>query len=146
MFAAMRNGCDCRRLLVLALATLGCGDTAPPAVQPKTGDSGKTVELVIDFGEGEKKSYQVQWEPDLTVLAAMQRAAKTSGLEFRHRHTGEMAFLDAIGSTKNEAAKSGARSWIYHVNGEEAKVGFGARQLEAGDVVLWRFQKSKYNP
>jgi hypothetical protein len=130
-------------LVALCFAMLGCRETAPPAVEPKTGDPAKAIELVIDLGEGAKKSYHVQWEPDLTVLAAMERAAKTSGLEFRHRHSGEMAFLDAIGSTRNETARNG-RSWIYHVNGEQADVGFGARKLKPGDVVLWRFQT--YNP
>jgi hypothetical protein len=127
------------------LAALGCGDAKPPAAPPTNADLTKTVELVIDTGEGAKNSYRVAWAPKLTVLAAMQQAAKSAKLEFQHRHTGEMAFLDAIGATKNETGP-GARSWIYHVNGEEADVGFGARELAPGDVVLWRFQKSKYNP
>jgi hypothetical protein len=129
----------------LLLAVLGCGDGKQPAASPTKPDPGKTVELVVDFGEGAKKSYRVAWAPKLTVLSAMQQAAKSAELEFQHRHSGEMAFLDSIGATKNETGP-GARSWIYHVNGEEADVGFGARELTPGDVVLWRFQKSKYNP
>ena len=129
----------------LLLAALGCGDAKQPATPPTNADPAKTVELVVDFGAGAKKSYRVAWAPNLTVLAAMQQAAERGELEFQHRHTGEMAFLDAIGATKNETGP-GARSWIYHVNGEEADVGFGARELTPGDVVLWRFQKSKYNP
>jgi hypothetical protein len=135
-----------RVFCLLIVASLGCGDARRPAASPgDDSDSAKTVDLLVDDGDGDKKSYRVVWTPNLTVLAAMRHAAELGDLEFRHRHSGEMAFLDAIGATKNETGPGG-RSWIYHVNGEEADVGFGARELAPGDVVLWRFQKSKYNP
>jgi hypothetical protein len=129
----------------LLLATIGCGDATPPPEAPSDAIAAKTVKLVVDFGDGAKKSYRVAWTPKLTVLTAMQRAQQSEKLDFQYRHSGEMAFLDAIGSTRNEAGPGG-RSWIYHVNGEEGDVGFGARELAPGDVVLWRLQKSKYNP
>ena len=129
----------------LLVAALGCGQAPAPPPSAEDADAKKSVELIIDFGDATKKSYRVPWSPKLTVLAAMERAAKTSEFEFQHRHRGEMAFLDAIGATRNETGRS-ARVWIYHVNGQEADVGFGARELAPGDVVLWRFQKSQYNP
>jgi hypothetical protein len=129
--------------LVAAIFALGCGEAVQPTTAPNASSLQSPVQLVIDLGDEGKKAYAVAWEPELTVLSAMERAAKSSGLVFEHRHSGEMAFLDAIGSTRNEAGRDG-RNWIYHVNGEQADVGFGSRKLKAGDVVVWRFQK--YNP
>src|SRR5688572_29102731 len=93
----------------LLLAAIGCGESPPPAAATSEPDPAKSVELVVHFGDGAKKSYRVAWAPKLTVLAAMQRAKESGELDFQHRHTGEMAFLDAIGSTKNETGP-GARS------------------------------------
>jgi hypothetical protein len=135
----------CNAIYLLVVAVSGCGETSPPAASPGDSGAAQTVELVVDDGDGGKKAYRVDWSPKLTVLAAMQRAQQSEKLDFQYRHSGEMAFLDAIGATKNEPGPGG-RSWIYHVNGEEADVGFGARELAPGDVVLWRLQKSKYNP
>jgi hypothetical protein len=35
-------------------------------------------------------------------------------------------------------------SWIYYVNGVEAKVGVSNYKINPGDVVSWKYEKSDY--
>ena len=72
----------------------------------------------IDFGDGFQKQYStIPWKVNMTVLGVLEAAAKhPRPIRFRHRSSGETAFLEQIDDLKNEGGDG--RNWIYRVNGK----------------------------
>jgi len=112
------------------------GQSWTPTPRP-TGD---TVSLAIEYGNGASKRFKaLSWQRGMTVHELLIAAT-----EFRPpisaavKGTGEMAFVTSIDGLENAGADGG--NWIYQVNGEKATVGMGARKLEPGDDVLWKFE------
>lgn len=100
----------------------------------------KTVKLTIDYGDGVQKVFAaLPWKEKLTVLAALEAAAKhPRGIKLAHQGTGERILITAIDDLKNEGR---GRNWLYEVNGKLADKSAGVYELSAGDAVLWRFAK-----
>ncbi len=61
-------------------------------------------------------------------------------MKFQERGSGATAFLTQLDDLKNEGS---GRNWIYRVNGQIADRSFAVYRLEAGDTVLWKFEKSR---
>jgi uncharacterized protein DUF4430 len=102
----------------------------------------KTVKLTIDYGDGVQKVFAaLPWKEKLTVLAALEAAAKhPRGIKLAHQGTGERILITAIDDLKNEGR---GRNWLYEVNGKLADRSAGVFELAAGDAVLWRFAKNQ---
>ena len=100
----------------------------------------KLVSLTIDFGDGFQKRFtSLKWHEKMTVLDAMKLAADhPRGIRFEHRGSKATGFLTSIDGVKNEGR---GRNWIYRVNGKLGDRSFAARNLVAGDAVLWKFGK-----
>ena len=99
----------------------------------------KTVQLIIDYGDGVKKHFhQLKWQDKMTVQEVTQAASKhPRGIQIKHRGRKATAFLSQIDDLAN---KPGGRSWVYRVNGKLADRSFGVYAVSAGDVVTWSFQ------
>lgn len=95
------------------------------------------VSLTVAYGDGvEKKFTALPWKEGLTVLDALNAAAKHSrGIKVDRRGNGEFAFVTAIDELKND----GGKNWIYLVNDKAADKSCGIYPLKAGDAVLWKF-------
>lgn len=106
-----------------------------------------TIKLVIDYGDGVEVHYRaLAHKPNMTVLDALTAAqAHKHGLTFKHRGSGSFAMLTKLNDVENEGGGTKAKNWLYQVNGKDADVSFGSRQLQAGDVVLWKFDVLQYN-
>jgi hypothetical protein len=113
-----------------------------PSVFATAQETAKSVRLVIDYGDGAEKHFTaLAWREGITVLDAMKAAQDhPRGIQFQFRGAGATAFLTQIDDLKNEGS---GRNWIYRVNGEFAERSFAAAKLEAGDAVLWKFEKSR---
>ena len=102
------------------------------------------ITLALDDGQGTATDFEiiVPYQPKMNVLEAMQLAATAEPVwQFAFDNVGSDAFLTRIGGLKND--KRSRRYWRYEVNGERANVSFGARRLEPGDHVLWKFAPSE---
>jgi hypothetical protein len=122
--------------LVLWLASLAAADTfVTPFV---LGDEpAKTVRLTIDYGDGVQKVIALEWKDKLTVLAALEAAARhPRGIKFAHRGTGASAFVTAIDDLTNEGR---GRNWTYTVNGKRADKSCGVWMVAADDAIVWRY-------
>lgn len=99
------------------------------------------VRLVIDYGDGVQKHFnELPWRDGLTVLSATQLAEKHShGIGVRVRSSGSTAFLLQIDDVANEGG--GGKNWVFRVNGKLGDRSCGIAKVEAGDTILWRFQK-----
>jgi hypothetical protein len=92
------------------------------------------VSLAIDFGNGQRRDFEIPWHEGLTVADAIQAAP---GLKSAKRGSGNGAFLTAIGDIANQGADG--NNWTYEVNGQTADRSFAIYELLPGDRVLWKF-------
>src|SRR5262245_38008948 len=100
-----------------------------------------TVGLVIDYGDGVIKTISdLPWSKGQTVLGLMNAAkARPHGITFRADGSGGSAFLTQIDDLANEGGGAGKKNWQLWINTTYADRGFGVYELQAGDVVFWRF-------
>ena len=130
-------------LVVWSVLVLAAGGNTSMGAEP----TAKTVRLVVDFGDGVEVHFtSLAWRPGMTVLDALDAAkAHRRGVSFTSRGSGRSAMITAIGGAKNQGGGADSKNWIYYVNDKQAEVGAGARPLEAGDAVLWKYQVYDYN-
>jgi hypothetical protein len=98
------------------------------------------VKLVVDYDDGVQKHFtQIPWRKEMTVLHVLEAAQKhPRGIQFKYRGRDATAFLTKIDDVENEGR---GRNWIYRVNGKLGVRSFAVHRLEAGETVLWRFEK-----
>jgi len=120
------------RLLLAALLSLA---SSAIAAEPMA------VSLSVDYGDGSEKRFTaLAWTDGMTVLDALQAAAKhPRGITFKHRSSGATAFVSQIDDVAN--AGGAAKNWRFHVNGKLADQSCGVFTLKAGEAVLWKFEK-----
>jgi len=126
-----------RRRAVVALLTMllllgACADSFAQTA---------TVRLVIDYGDGVTKTItDLPWSKGQTVLDVMN-AAKTHphGITFNASGSGASAFLTQIDDVVNQGGGAGKKNWQFWVNAAYADRSFGAYEVQASDVVFWRF-------
>ena len=127
-----------RRGFVIAAVLLAFA--AAWAVEPAAGQNpAPTVTLTVDYGDGVTKSISnLAWTKGNTVLDAMKEAtARPRGISFSFTGTGDAAVLTKIDDVPNEGP--GKRNWQFWVNGAYGDRSFAVFELQAQDVVVWRF-------
>jgi len=109
--------------------------TAPPA------ETGETVAIEIDFGNGARREYAaLPYRDGMTVGDAMRLASDFGpGLPFTHQGEGELSFLTSLDGVTNQGP--GGRFWLYQVDGERADVSYEVQPLTVGQRVLWQFKE-----
>jgi len=135
--AALR-GFDRRDALAASLLVLAFAWTSPPAAGE---DTAQTVRLVVDYGDGATKTVNnLAWAKGSTVLDAMKAAtARPHGISFSYTGSDAAAVLTRIDDVQNEGGGAGKRNWQYWVNDAYGDRSFAIFELQAQDVVLWRF-------
>lgn len=121
-----------------ALLVLGVAWT----VQPAIGENAlPTIRLTVDYGDGITKIISnLAWAKGDTVLDAMKTAtARPHGISFSYTGTGAAAMLTRIDDVQNEGGGTGKKNWQYWVDDAYGDRSFAAFELQAQDVVVWRF-------
>jgi len=127
--------------LLLALWTLPVLAADPPQqASKKDSTESKTVQLIVDYGDGVKKHFhRIKWQDKMTVQAVTLAAAKhPRGIQVKQRGKKATAFLSQIDDLANSAR---GRSWVYRVNGKLADRSFGVYAVSSGDVITWSYQE-----
>jgi hypothetical protein len=103
--------------------------------------STKTVELVIDYGDGVQKRFtDIGWKESMTVLDALRAAQQHShGISFAAHGSGETAIVSKIDDETNQGGATGAKNWIFRINGHLGDESCGIAEVRPGDTVLWKF-------
>jgi hypothetical protein len=102
---------------------------------------GTSVRLVIDYGDGTIKTItNLAWSKGNTVLDAMNAAkAHPHGIAFGYSGSGASAMLTRIDDVASEGGGAARKNWQYWVNTTYGDRSFAAFELQAQDVVFWRF-------
>jgi hypothetical protein len=126
-----------RRTFLISILAIMAGFTAVAHGQAAP----QTVTLIIDFGDGVKKSFsQIPWTKGMTVLDAMNLAKPMhGGFDFKSHGSGATTFLDSIDDAKNQGGGANNRNWQYWVNAQYAQQGFGVQTLDPLDIVYWKY-------
>jgi hypothetical protein len=116
--------------MLLAIAALGDWAHAQTA----------TVRLVVDYGDGVIKTITgLPWAKGSTVLDVMNAAKdRPHGITFSYTGSGASAFLTRIDDVANEGGGA-KKNWQLWVNTTYADRSFGVYEVQALDVVFWRF-------
>lgn len=111
--------------------------SAPPT--SAVGAAGKTVSLVIQFGNGREQAFDsIAWRAGMTVDDLLTAAShQPARLKYQTTGDGAMRFLTSIDEVANDPA--GGRGWTYRVNSVPADRSFAIYELRPGDRVLWTF-------
>jgi len=127
-----------RRVALLAAALFVLLGASHAAVGQETDQS---VRLIVDYGDGTAKTVSaLAWAKGNTVLDAMKAAtARPHGISFSYTGSGDSAVLTKIDDVQNEGGGAGKKNWRYLVNATYGDRSFAAFELQAGDIVVWRF-------
>jgi hypothetical protein len=125
----------------MSLLISGCYETTE-TVDPDVRISNSIgVTLEIDFdGQRENITFHQQMDAGSSVvdlMEACQNSNTSETFEFKHRGSGESAFVYSISGVENEMA-AGA-NWLVYINEKMADQGAGLIELSDGDVVKWKF-------
>jgi Domain of unknown function (DUF4430) len=129
---------DRRAALAAALLVLAFAWASPPAAGQ---DTAQTVRLVVDYGDGATKTVNnLAWAKGSTVLDAMKAAtARPHGISFSYTGSDAAAVLTRIDDVQNEGGGAGKKNWQYWVNDAYGDRSFAIFELQAQDVVVWRY-------
>jgi hypothetical protein len=111
------------------------------ATHDRTAAQPATVRLVIDYGDGVIKTMTgLPWSKGNTVLDVMNTAkVHPHGITFSYTGSGGSSFLTKIDDVANEGGGAGKKNWQLWVNTMYADRSFGAYEVQAFDVVFWRY-------
>ena len=131
--------CD-RKTRRMAAALLATMLLSVAAASHWTGAQSATIRLVVDYGDGAIKTVPgLPWSKGSTVLDVMNAAkARPHGITFSYTGSGGSSFLTQIDDVRNEAG-TGKKNWQLWVNTTYADHSFGVYEVQAFDVVYWRF-------
>ncbi len=101
----------------------------------------KEVVLVIDDGEKEQKSFNAEFNKGITAFDLLKNKAEESNLNLKTKTYDIGIFIEAIGDKENG---QDGKYWLYYVNGELAQVAADKKELNPGDKVEFKFEKSPF--
>ena len=80
----------------------------------------RTVELVIDYGDGVQKHFdEIAWKESMTVLDVLQAGSRHShGITFTSHGTGESLLISKLDDLANQGRTTSDKNWIFRVNGQ----------------------------
>lgn len=132
-----RPGQMSRRATILVAALL----LAAPQLSIPATAADNTVKLIVDYGDGAAKTISdLGWAKGNTVLDALKEATtRPHGISFSFTGSGDSAMLTKIDDLQNQGGGTGKKNWQYWVNGTFGDRSFATFELQAQDVVVWRF-------
>lgn len=111
------------------------------ATHDRTAAQAATVRLIIDYGDGVIKTMtDLPWSKGNTVLDVMNAAkGHPHGITFSYTGSGGSSFLSRIDDVANEGGGAAKKNWQLWINTTYADRGFGSYEVQAFDVVFWRY-------
>ena len=101
----------------------------------------RDVVLAIDNGQEPARTFQVKFEEGMTAFDVLKNKAEEIGLALKTKTYNIGVMVQAIGD--KEGSQDG-KYWLYYVNGEMPMVSADKKELNPGDQVEFKFEKSPY--
>ena len=101
----------------------------------------QTASIMLDYGDGTVKTYEVEFLPELTLFESMKTLSVREGFEFKYQPPGQYGILiDQIGPM---AGGTDGKYWLWYENNRMGQVASDAYKLQNGDVIEWKFVNLK---
>lgn len=128
-------------LAVLSLVTFkNYNSVSPSKVQENQQiDTEAKVNLVIDFGNTEVKSFETTVNNDSTAFSALKDVAEKEDIVLETIEYDFGVFVKKVGTFESSAEKS----WIYYVNGASGQIAADQQKIKSGDKVEWKYEVPK---
>jgi hypothetical protein len=144
---AAAGGCDRHADIAAAGPDAAATESPVPPPHPtgKTASSARTVELVIDYGDGAEKRFgRIPWHEGLTALDALAAAKnRPHGVTFVARGSGPTAFVTQVDDLQNQGGEANSKNWTFHINDRLVDKSCGLADVRPGDIILWKFGASE---
>lgn len=104
-----------------------------------------TVNLMLDYGDGDVKSFNGILLPfNASVFDLLKKAATDNNFNLEYKdYGGDLGVLvQAIGSKAGNAKTN--MFWEYWVNDTHADIGASGYKLKNGDIVEWKYLKNTF--
>jgi len=97
---------------------------------------------IIDFGNGNVKSYQIIPSESLTVFSSLEELAKRENLKIEFTiYEGMGVLVENIDGVRNGTDN---KYWQYWLNGELPMIAADKKEIKEGDRVEWKFAPSLF--
>lgn len=101
----------------------------------------KTVSIVFQQN-GQDYEYTATIDDKSTIYQLTEMAAQDKKLDFGFKDYGELGIMiTRIGTQTNGEDQ---KYWQYYINGQLAQIGASAYVPNAGDKIVWKFEKSTF--
>lgn len=110
---------------------------AQPPVEPQAEKTIGRVTVAILPGNGEADSFEFDFEEGQTAYSLLKKLESEGKIQITEKEYDFGTFVESINGLEN----SDEMAWIYFVNDKSGNVGADQYQLEAGDLVDWRYIK-----
>ena len=90
-------------------------------------------------------TYNLQFYPGTNLLQAMRQLTAMSEQTFTFsgkEYPSLGFFIEEINGKKNDPTND--TYWLYYINGQLANIGISNYQIKQGDIIEWKYVKSKF--
>lgn len=102
----------------------------------------ENVVYIINFGNGNVKSYRVVPDKDSTVFSLLNKLSKEENFPVNSTFYKDMGILvESIDGIQNGTDN---KYWQYWVNGDLPMVAADKKEVKANDKIEWRFAPSNF--
>ena len=105
---------------------------APPITTPS---EPKSILFVLDYGENNITTYNLEINEDATVFSLLENITDKENISLETKQYDFGVFIESIGGKKS----SSDAAWIYFVNGESGQIAADQQKINPGDVVEWKY-------
>jgi hypothetical protein len=103
--------------------------------------SQKEATLVVDYGEGEPKTIEIDFEEGMTAFDVLEKGTGELDLGLKTKTYDMGIFIEAIGEKENGQDN---KYWLYYVNEEMPQVAADKKEIKTGDKVEFKFESSPF--
>jgi hypothetical protein len=95
----------------------------------------QSVLLVIDYGEGNVSSYNLEVENEITAFDLLKNTTDKENIPLETQQYDFGVFVKSVNGLESTAEKA----WIYFVNNESGTIAADQQKVNPGDVVEWKY-------
>jgi len=99
------------------------------------------VSLIIDYGENTPLVVNSEFEEGMTAFSLLKEKVGELNLNLETKTYDMGVFIETIGDKKNGQDE---KYWMYYVNGELSMIAADKKELNPGDKIEFKFEKSSF--
>jgi len=99
------------------------------------------VSLVINNGQESSQVLDAEFQNGMTAFSLLEYGTNRLNFMLKTKNYDVGIFVEAIGNKENGQE---GNYWLYYVNGEMPQVSADKKELNAGDKVEFKFEKSPF--